>query len=246
MAASSVPCLPSIDVYYQFTEIHPIMSRDDFYKVHDDIIATYESVPYHSRFHGSDVMVVGYRLLKHSNVIQYLNRYEVLTFLFGMLGHDSAHPGLSNKTNIETIRARFPKAKSPLEEYHYSQTSAILKKHHIGHYDDFLRQIILATDPFLPVETAQIGLVDNIKGIVPIIKLADVNHTVSSFDKHLEWTWKLESELGFKLTPVNQIKFLEAHLIPLIISLEGVLNVDIYQDCIWNLRQNIEFWKGKL
>lgn len=243
---SDMSSLPTIDIYHRFTEIHSIMSRDNFYKVYDDIVSTYESVPYHSMSHGNDVMLVGYTLLKNSKIVQYLNKYEILTFLFGMLGHDAAHPGIGSKTKIDEIRERFRHSKSPLEEYHYTKTSDILKKHHVGHYDEFLRHIILATDPFLPVEDAEIGLRSNIKDIVKIIKMADVNHAIGSFDKHLEWTWKLENELGFKLSPKSQIQFLETHLIPLVRSSETVLSDYVYRCSINNLHENIDFWKRKL
>jgi hypothetical protein len=218
------------------------VSRDDFYKAYDDIMTIYKDVPYHSRFHGNDVMLSAYALLKNSSIFEYLNRYELLTFLFGMLGHDAGHPGLANKMELVSIREKFPMATSPLEEYHYSLVSGILQRHHLGHYDDLLRTIILATDPFLPVEMAQRGLSENIKGIVILIKMADVNHAFSSFHKHLEWTWKLQDELGIKLTPKSQLHFLMSHLYPLVESSQIILNRDIYLQCKRNLQDNIEFW----
>ena len=242
-----------MDCYKMFPEIHDIISRDRFYMVRDEITATYNCVPYHSGFHGNDVMLFGYRLLSHSTLpaLKEMPAKDILTFILALLGHDAGHPGLGNHAELARIRAMFPTATSPLEEFHYLQTRDILMKFDIPFNASLLYQIILATDPCVSIETTSSGFPEHLRTLVPLvplIKLADVNHTVSFFSKHLEWTWKLEDELGITMTPTAQMRFLETYVMPLLAEAHKIVGLEesLYSELRMNLKRNIEYWEYKL
>jgi len=204
--------------------IRPLIDRQKYYDLYDEILREYERVPYHSRWHGMDVMRAGYEYYRKSRFAGKLEGDDLLTFLFGLLGHDAGHPGLGNQSEIARLRAFFPSSRSPLEEYHYGITLRILRKYGIVVNQELLHAVIMATDPRLSLEDARREFPVELVGMEVIVKLADVNHTVGSFEKHLDWSLKVTEEIGLeKIQPAEQIRFLENHVAPLVGAIKGVL-----------------------
>jgi hypothetical protein len=224
--------------FYTENHIYQYLDRDFFYQVSYEILENYHCVPYHSRFHGLDVMTVGIKFLKNSKIK--LNKKHIITFIFGLLSHDIFHPGLHNLEELNNLKRIYHYSESPVEEFHYLKTKEILKKNKVDFDDEFLKNIIYATDISRKVFS------DDFKDLANLIKLADVNHTVSSFEKHLEWTWKLEDEIKKKLTYQEQVNFLEKYVEPILEKLKDVFEEKYYQELSFNLKCNIDFWKSKL
>lgn len=246
--ATSVPYLQP-DTYMEFKEIHSVISRDVFYAVFNDIISTYSPIPYHSYIHGCDVMKVGYELLSKSRLLAMMSENDVLTYLFALLGHDAGHPGLKNHTEITRIKSLFPDARSPLEEYHHRILVGVLDSHKIQYNAELLYCIVLATDPTLPYCEIAKRFPVELKALVPmipIIKLADVNHTVGSFEKHMDWTWNLGKELETVMTPRAQQQFLLKYVAPILEETKEVLDAEFHWRLTRNLRWNIEYWEYKM
>jgi len=224
--------------FYSENNIYQYLDRDFFYQVSDSILENYHCVPYHSRFHGLDVMTIGFKFLKNSKIN--LNQEQTVTFIFGLLSHDIFHPGLHNLEELNNLKKIYNYSESPVEEFHYLRTKEILKENQVKFNDDFLKNIIYATDVSRKVFS------EEFKDLANLIKLADVNHTVSSFEKHLEWTWKLEDELKKKLTYQEQVNFLEKYVRPLLEKLKDIFEEKFYQDLSFKLKSNLDFWKFKL
>lgn len=236
------------DTYGKLKEIHGIISREKFYEAVNEIIGAYNTVPYHSAIHGCDVMMSGYSFLSatKSENLKSMTPLEHLTFIFALLGHDVGHPGLANHNKLSRIRALFPRSRSPVEEFHYIQTRNILLKLEVPFIADLLHAIIITTDPTLPIADVMPSFPEHLRELAPIIKIADVNHAVCFFAKHLEWTWKLESELQIKLTPIAQLRFIEALIVPIVCQLESILTEDVISQMRLNLRHNMEHWQHKM
>lgn len=234
-----------MESYKQFFCIHSIISEDRFCKVLDEILSLYNNVSYHSAKHGLDVMNTGYNLLMNSKVKESMTQMDILTYIFALLGHDAGHPGLGNHEEIKRIYALFPTSDSPLEEYHYYHTQVVLRSNGIDCNYKLLKSIILATDPKMPISIISTIFPEKLKGLVPLIKLADVNHAISFFDKHCEWSYRLVSELYGKMNYIDQIRFLEGYVGCILHATENVIDNSLYEQFNFNLKSNIDYWNYK-
>lgn len=212
---------------YIYNDLKIDMCKNKFYDIFYDIIENYNQIPYHSKYHGMDVLIKGIEFLKNTSIK--LNQIDYQTFIFGLLGHDIKHPGLKN----------IPKDYD-LEYFHYLETKKIIEKHKINFNDKFLKKLILAT---------KITLFDfekDFEDLAYLIKLADINHTVSFLEKHLNWTRKLEDEIEEKITPEKQIDFLENYVTKILNKTKNIFVEDYYASLVFNLKLNISFWRNKI
>lgn len=156
-----------------------------------------------------------------------LNEIDLLTFIFGLLGHDIKHPGLTKSTKN-------------IEYFHYVETNKILSQYQIKFNSKFLKQIILATD------TSNYTFNKDFESIAYLVKLADINHSVSDLKNHLLWTDKLKNELNVKFTPKEQILFLENYVFKILEKNKPNFNKTYFKQLELNFKMNISFWKKKL
>lgn len=224
-----------IDFYNNYLNNKVKIERDKFYNIINDIFSKYVNVPYHSQYHGNDVMNFGARILLKSNLN--LNKIDYQSFILALAGHDISHPGLNNKVKINKINKIYG-GDTPLEEFHFIQTKTILSKYQINFNEKLLEEVILSTNP----NRDSIG---KYKNLGYIAKVADINHCVNSFDKHLEWIDKLERELDIKISPKNQINFLENYALITLQNCKDLINDKCYQKLMFKLNCNINYWKNK-
>jgi len=212
---------------YIYDNLQLTLDKEKFYIIFYEILSKYENISYHSKFHGLDVLNNGIEFLKNSKME--LNSLDYQTFIFGLLGHDIKHPGLT----------KIPKDYD-LEYFHYLETKKILDNHKIKYNDELLKNIILSTKITL------FDFKDDFENLAYLIKLADVNHTVSCFEKHLNWTWKLEEELGKSLSALEQVEFLEDYVKKILLRTKNTFNKTFYEDLEYKLSLNTDFWRKKL
>jgi len=228
--------------------IATFVSPQTFYNVCSDILKSYQRVPYHSRSHGSDVLRTGFEYLRKSVLCEKVVGIDLVTFVFALLGHDAGHPGLGNQSEIERIRSIYSTehSHSLLEQYHYDLTISILEKHEIVFNPALLHAIIMATDPALSMADARREFPEDLQGMEVIVKLADVNHTVSSFEKHIDWSLRFAEEIGVKNHPNSQIGFLENHVLPIVLKSKPLFtDEEMYLRISQNYTENMLYWKER-
>ena len=247
-----------MDVYDTIPEIRSLISRETFVAVCEEILATYKDVPYHNREHALDVMSNGVMYLRNTYLYTRLTSVEKLTFVLGLLGHDASHPGIGNKEEYTKIIALFPSGtKSCMEEFHYGLTCAILRKHHLPVNLHILHAIIGATDPFLSLEDVKKRFPEHLQDLAVIVRLADVNHVLSSFENHIHWSKRITDEIGCMLTPQSQIHFIENHILPLVEEARLVFMTKgdketsfrasgFYSRIRTRFQANLDYWKQML
>ena len=62
----------------------------------------YKPNPYHNSAHAADVLCSFLYLVNQSRFNDYIQDYEILAGIIAMLGHDVAHPGVTNRFLINT------------------------------------------------------------------------------------------------------------------------------------------------
>jgi hypothetical protein len=218
-------------------EVQSIICKDTFLLIYNEILSLYDSVPYHSSSHGIDVLETGFHFLRETGNLPD-EPINIITLIFALLGHDAGHPGLGNQERIKTIKETLNV--SCLEEYHYQLTKSILQKHSIPFNDELLHQSILATNSLIPATNT----------LEYLIKLADINHSVSSLEKHLIWSSKIQEEITHSSNspnPIEQIEFLEKTIGILMEKVRPFLeesSSSLYERLSVNLSRNLEYWKS--
>jgi len=104
----------------------------------------------------------------------------------------------------------------------------------------------MATDPALSMADARREFPEDLQGMEVIVKLADVNHTVSSFEKHIDWSLRFAEEIGVKNHPNPQIGFLENHVLPIVLKSKQLFtNEEMYLTISQNYTENMLYWKER-
>lgn len=93
------------------------------------IARTYRSVAYHSFYHGFDVALSSYRLVRRTEVLDVIKEIEALSLLVAALGHDADHPGNDNQFEIDSgsSLALCYNDISVLENHHAATTFSVLR-----------------------------------------------------------------------------------------------------------------------
>lgn len=118
-----------------------------------EIESLYKENAYHNCTHAADVMNSLIYLIENTELIKYITNIDMLCIILGTLGHDVAHPGVTNRFLINTKDALTIKYndQSVLESMHCAVTFESLAKpqnnviEHVS-YDDWLviRKIMIA------------------------------------------------------------------------------------------------------
>lgn len=93
------------------------------------LASRYRPVAYHSFYHGFDVALNSYRLIRKTNVISMIKEFEALSLMIAALGHDADHPGNDNQFEIDSgsSLALCYNDISVLENHHASTTFSVLQ-----------------------------------------------------------------------------------------------------------------------
>lgn len=96
----------------------------------DTLVGRYRPVAYHSFYHGFDVALNSYCLIRKTPVINVIKEIEALSLMIAALGHDADHPGNDNQFEIDTNSplALCYNDISVLENHHASTTFKVLKQ----------------------------------------------------------------------------------------------------------------------
>ncbi|KAF1326752.1 Camp-specific 3', partial [Globisporangium splendens] len=95
----------------------------------DTLVSKYRPVAYHSFYHGFDVAMNAYCLIRKTSVISVIKEFEALSLIIAALGHDADHPGNDNQFEIDSSSplALCYNDISVLENHHASTTFSVLK-----------------------------------------------------------------------------------------------------------------------
>ncbi|GMF41400.1 unnamed protein product [Phytophthora fragariaefolia] len=94
-----------------------------------ELASRYRDVPYHSFYHGFDVALASYTLLRSLEVLSVIKELEALSLLIAALGHDADHPGNDNQFEVDSnsALALCYNDISVLENHHAATTFAVLR-----------------------------------------------------------------------------------------------------------------------
>ncbi|KAL4095179.1 hypothetical protein PRIC1_008557 [Phytophthora ramorum] len=94
-----------------------------------ELASKYRDVPYHSFYHGFDVALSSYALMRSPEVLSVIKELEALSLLIAALGHDADHPGNDNQFEIDSnsALALCYNDISVLENHHAATTFAVLR-----------------------------------------------------------------------------------------------------------------------
>ncbi|GAB9472707.1 Camp-specific 3' [Globisporangium polare] len=95
----------------------------------DTLASKYRPVAYHSFYHGFDVALNSYCLIRKTSVLNVIKEFEALSLMVAALGHDADHPGNDNQFEIDSNSplALCYNDISVLENHHASTTFSVLK-----------------------------------------------------------------------------------------------------------------------
>lgn len=95
----------------------------------DTLAGKYRPVAYHSFYHGFDVALNSYCLIRKTSVLNVIKEFEALSLMVAALGHDADHPGNDNQFEIDSNSplALCYNDISVLENHHASTTFSVLK-----------------------------------------------------------------------------------------------------------------------
>lgn len=95
----------------------------------DTLVSKYRPVAYHSFYHGFDVALNSYCLIRKTRVMAVIKEFEALSLMIAALGHDADHPGNDNQFEIDSNSplALCYNDISVLENHHASTTFSVLK-----------------------------------------------------------------------------------------------------------------------
>ncbi|KAF4137233.1 3'5'-cyclic nucleotide phosphodiesterase [Phytophthora infestans] len=94
-----------------------------------ELASKYRDVPYHSFYHGFDVALASYTLMRSPEVLSVIKELEALSLLVAALGHDADHPGNDNQFEVDSSSALALCYNdiSVLENHHAATTFSVLK-----------------------------------------------------------------------------------------------------------------------
>ncbi|KAG1691329.1 hypothetical protein DVH05_026993 [Phytophthora capsici] len=94
-----------------------------------ELAGRYRDVPYHSFYHGFDVALSSYALMRTPEVLSVIKELEALSLLVAALGHDADHPGNDNQFEVDSnsALALCYNDISVLENHHAATTFAVLR-----------------------------------------------------------------------------------------------------------------------
>ncbi|OWZ19270.1 3'5'-cyclic nucleotide phosphodiesterase [Phytophthora megakarya] len=94
-----------------------------------ELAGKYRDVPYHSFYHGFDVALASYTLMRSPEVLSVIKELEALSLLIAALGHDADHPGNDNQFEVDSnsALALCYNDISVLENHHAATTFAVLR-----------------------------------------------------------------------------------------------------------------------
>ncbi|KAK1929938.1 cAMP-specific 3' [Phytophthora citrophthora] len=94
-----------------------------------ELAGRYRDVPYHSFYHGFDVALASYALMRTPEVLSVIKELEALSLLVAALGHDADHPGNDNQFEVDSnsALALCYNDISVLENHHAATTFAVLR-----------------------------------------------------------------------------------------------------------------------
>ncbi|KAG7381251.1 hypothetical protein PHYPSEUDO_006256 [Phytophthora pseudosyringae] len=94
-----------------------------------ELASRYRDVPYHSFYHGFDVALASYALMRSPEVLSVIKEIEALSLLIAALGHDADHPGNDNQFEVDSnsVLALCYNDISVLENHHAATTFAVLR-----------------------------------------------------------------------------------------------------------------------
>ncbi|RLN92418.1 hypothetical protein BBJ28_00023128, partial [Nothophytophthora sp. Chile5] len=95
-----------------------------------ELASRYRDVPYHSFYHGFDVALASFALLRSPEVLAVVKELEALSLLVAALGHDADHPGNDNQFEVDSNSplALCYNDISVLENHHAATTFAVLQR----------------------------------------------------------------------------------------------------------------------
>ncbi|KAL3656533.1 hypothetical protein V7S43_018613 [Phytophthora oleae] len=94
-----------------------------------ELAGRYRDVAYHSFYHGFDVALASYALMRTPEVLSVIKELEALSLLIAALGHDADHPGNDNQFEVDSnsALALCYNDISVLENHHAATTFAVLR-----------------------------------------------------------------------------------------------------------------------
>lgn len=94
-----------------------------------ELASKYRDVPYHSFYHGFDVALASYALMRSGEVLSVIKELEALSLLIAALGHDADHPGNDNQFEVDSnsALALCYNDISVLENHHAATTFSVLR-----------------------------------------------------------------------------------------------------------------------
>uniref|UniRef100_K3X4R9 PDEase domain-containing protein n=1 Tax=Globisporangium ultimum (strain ATCC 200006 / CBS 805.95 / DAOM BR144) TaxID=431595 RepID=K3X4R9_GLOUD len=112
----------------------------------DTLVSKYRPVAYHSFYHGFDVAMNAYCLIRKTSVISVIKEFEALSLIIAALGHDADHPGNDNQYEIDSSSplALCYNDISVLENHHASTTFSVLK--HMKHHSRLISDLSVVRD----------------------------------------------------------------------------------------------------
>ncbi|ANQ06530.1 Phosphodiesterase [Plasmodium coatneyi] len=250
----------------------------------------YNHVPYHNSLHAAQVAHFSKSMLFLLDINHKIPAIDEFCLHVSSLCHDVGHPGLNNYflINSENNIALTYNDNSVLENYHCSLVFKTLKEKNCNVFENYPYNIfttckkniiraILSTDmknhfeyisnfrtskEFIDLDILTSEQIWQIFSL--ILKAADIGHATLDWNKHYEWTIKINEEFYLQgllekslnmpnsfLCDINsidklatsQIGFLKHLCIPLFSELNSISkNDEVYNQCICSIENNIEQW----
>ncbi|GAW82828.1 3',5'-cyclic nucleotide phosphodiesterase [Plasmodium gonderi] len=251
----------------------------------------YNEVPYHNSLHAAQVAHFSKSMLFLLEINHKISAIDEFCLHVSSLCHDVGHPGLNNYflINSENNLALTYNDNSVLENYHCSLVFKTLKEKNCNIFENYPYNIfitckkniikaILSTDmknhfeyisnfrtskEFIDFDILTSDQIWQIFSL--ILKAADIGHATLEWDKHYEWTMKINEEFYLQglleksldmpksflcdITTIDklstsQIGFLKHLCCPLFTELNSIAkNNEIYIHCICSIENNIEMWE---
>ncbi|GAB68306.1 3',5'-cyclic-nucleotide phosphodiesterase [Plasmodium cynomolgi strain B] len=251
----------------------------------------YNEVPYHNSLHAAQVAHFSKSMLFLLDINHKIPAIDEFCLHVSSLCHDVGHPGLNNYflINSENNLAITYNDNSVLENYHCSLVFKTLKEKNCNIFENYPYNIfttckkniiraILSTDmknhfeyianfrtskEFIDLDILTSEQTWQIFSL--ILKAADIGHATLDWNKHYEWTIKINEEFYLQgllekslnmpnsfLCDINstdklatsQIGFLKHLCIPLFSELNSISkNDEVYNHCISSIENNIEQWE---
>jgi hypothetical protein len=165
--------------------------------------------------------------------------------------HDVAHPaGYTNHYIHEHIIHSLIIKSNHMETKHSKITEFLLLKTNSfnifgkdlqEYYINVIEKLIMATDINTYHES---DLELELELPILIIRCADLSNLSKSLDEHIKSIHKLNNELGFVLSPQDNIDFIIKYVLPIFTKLHTYCESQKSQEWINSINQKIEYWKS--